>query len=1436
MKQLFEATNGSGPTKFAWSPNGQYLAVSGTALRVQIFDRHGELHDEIPLAGKEKTQTAVTHFAWCSRSEQLAVLHCEYLGKDVMATVGADAAFVYRPRQKESTKIDNSQRHEFTHCGWDPNGVTLAFATGKGNVLTYDSHTTKMTSILGKHTEKIGCGSWSPDGRLILGGDDKVVTVSSKSGDTEIQLEITHSAKSIVFSPEPPHTAASLASGSFAIRTNQFSVDVGRKTLLVYRLGESGEKYESEQHRLSFRLGKDHPPDELSFQTKYGKIAAHVWLTFELLLVGFDTGYLVLMSTGNAEELREEKFSAKAFEAQRVVKPEMPGLIISWCPSANRIAAGLGSVFKLFDVTRDLRLTESAESMTQFGNNVSVTEISWNNSGQVVSIGTDDGRAQTFLASLPQLASSKNTRTAYLSSLKEVSVIDLAHNDAQAMTTVPLQHEPSYLALGDAHVSCGMNNQAWFYNVDNFVDPETNHTSNTPQLVNQREYMGVVDQIAMADVYAIALCEGRGFVHAIDARDDPNETNEFSVPERGETQRVGYVTCVAATASIAVYGTATGYVRLISVTDRGVCVGEHRHDEGITGVYPNQNGTRVIFVDDTNVPTLYDPVGEKTWNIPHDEHTAHFQSEQNTLTVLWDVFDPDVFTIADGYSFRVYTYSPVSIDGPQIQFVGVHPQQPGSTPVSLVDGTISWQNSSSQIASEVLITHDAVLSYEDYFVKGHGAGERFARAISLNKLQVAWEVAIKIRSPEMWEQLAHKAMTSLSIEFAIRVYRFVGDASMVLSLERLLHVEDTNQLAANVLMLFERPECYDAAQVLFIKSNRHKEALQMRIDLKHWDAATDLANRFEQSKLDDISREHACALESRGEIETALEMFESALTHPNQSSDEIKKAKAGIARCSVRLGDVKRGKQLCSELDDADVSRDCAFLLEQYGNTNDAAIFFEKAGSFENAASIYLDEKKFADAKSNLDRVVGSSAAVQSLHARYASAMELAGKFSEAVQSYELARNFVAAVRVLLSLLKPSNPHAAFQIVRSSRSPEAASLAASYCRQIGDTDNTIEFLLLARKSDDAFALASEVGGRAMDKLSELLGPDGGVPEEYRKLATYFESVGSCSKAGDNHCKAGRNEHAVRCYLKQGDEVSVQAAIDLVGSVRDDNLTTTVVDFLSTAGESTSTYSGSINSKKPTSHTAWLFKLHVALGDYDAAAKTTVLLARQEQEMGNYKNAHAQLFDSIVELRKEGKEVSVGVSRQLTLLHSYILVKSFVRQKDREGAARLLCRVARSISKFPAHMVPILSSTVVECTRAGLKKTAIEFAQRLMAPELRKEIVDTYKRKIETVARKPDPDAEDIPEPNSSCPFCDASGGAYDMTCNACQSDVPCCMASGMRVTKEEWTHCPACHFPCNRDAFIKIVMAEGGECPMCRDIVDAESVVAGSGAEKGKRG
>lgn len=44
--------------------------------------------------------------------------------------------------------------------------------------------------------------------------------------------------------------------------------------------------------------------------------------------------------------------------------------------------------------------------------------------------------------------------------------------------------------------------------------------------------------------------------------------------------------------------------------------------------------------------------------------------------------------------------------------------------------------------------------------------------------------------------------------------------------------------------------------------------------------------------------------------------------------------------------------------------------------------------------------------------------------------------------------------------------------------------------------------------------------------------------------------------------------------------------------------------------------------------------------------------------------------------------------------------------------------ARNISKFPKHIVPILTSTVIECHRANMKKTAFEYASMLMRPEYR----------------------------------------------------------------------------------------------------------------------
>ena len=65
---------------------------------------------------------------------------------------------------------------------------------------------------------------------------------------------------------------------------------------------------------------------------------------------------------------------------------------------------------------------------------------------------------------------------------------------------------------------------------------------------------------------------------------------------------------------------------------------------------------------------------------------------------------------------------------------------------------------------------------------------------------------------------------------------------------------------------------------------------------------------------------------------------------------------------------------------------------------------------------------------------------------------------------------------------------------------------------------------------------------------------------------------------------------------------------------------------------------------------------------------------------------------------------------------------------------MLIRVANNISKFPAHVVPILTSTVIECHRAGFKKEAFEYAAILMRPEYRNKIDSKFKRKIEQIVR------------------------------------------------------------------------------------------------------
>lgn len=51
------------------------------------------------------------------------------------------------------------------------------------------------------------------------------------------------------------------------------------------------------------------------------------------------------------------------------------------------------------------------------------------------------------------------------------------------------------------------------------------------------------------------------------------------------------------------------------------------------------------------------------------------------------------------------------------------------------------------------------------------------------------------------------------------------------------------------------------------------------------------------------------------------------------------------------------------------------------------------------------------------------------------------------------------------------------------------------------------------------------------------------------------------------------------------------------------------------------------------------------------------------------------------------------------------------------------------------VVPILTSTVIECQRSGMRKSAFNYAVMLMRSEYREQIDPKYAKKVESIVRK-----------------------------------------------------------------------------------------------------
>ena len=247
MRRLFKVgadRHDVGRVTFSWHPDGNFLASAGKNGIVQITDRHGDIVDEIAMT----TQAAVLILAWDKDGEYLAILQD-----------GNGVVPLWSLSSRRVVPLETNLKDP-TFLAWSKTGPQLAIGTAKGNLLIYNKTKKVKVPIVGKHAKKIVAGDWSDDGKLVLGSEDRTLTISNDNGDTLLHTEVKHA-------PSEVHFTSSLATGQKNGNEPTLSANLDGKSILLFDLNDDKED-----------------PIELTFGgsnsgagCKYGDIKAHTW-------------------------------------------------------------------------------------------------------------------------------------------------------------------------------------------------------------------------------------------------------------------------------------------------------------------------------------------------------------------------------------------------------------------------------------------------------------------------------------------------------------------------------------------------------------------------------------------------------------------------------------------------------------------------------------------------------------------------------------------------------------------------------------------------------------------------------------------------------------------------------------------------------------------------------------------------------------------------------------------------------------------------------------------------------------------------------------------------------------------------------------------------------------------------------------------------------
>ncbi|KRY14682.1 WD repeat-containing protein 19 [Trichinella patagoniensis] len=553
MKLLFNVEcqlNAQKNILFAIQPKlAQLVAVIRLLDTLTVYDRHGNVYDEIQTAGKP---CAVE---WHPSGDSLVLLDEE-----------SDSIVIWSVEKKcaKVIKANFTVKDVFSAVAWSTRSRILALGTPKGNVLFYYQQFSKLVPVIGVHSKKITEALFTDDDQLILCSDDCSITILNSEGDLLCSYVCSGVPSLLNFTERRVLESKEIGNGTV-------SVVISKNTLLL----------------LDFPSFKT--THKITFNEAYGEILHCTWFDDKSIIFGFQKGQTVLMSVRQST-MGQELFSIQDFQNY------FCGLFVN--SISNKVIVAGDFSIKLREMSRlaDIKAVLNLES-----NEKRLQKLSCSDDGQILVFSTDAACVHVYLIHLVSLWASSGNTLAYLSSLSEITV--RTQFPKENIMTYEVKIEPSIIAVGFEYFAVGINNKVFYYKM----------CQKACELLTETDYLGTVKMILLNNEKAFVLCDGKLVIHPVEKRkilhievghSMVTEQNCLIFPKFANKERIN---CISLSADYVAYATDTGLMVFLFF-DSFEPLTVLKHSIGIESIATQPKGVKALFVTEKINIFAFDPI------------------------------------------------------------------------------------------------------------------------------------------------------------------------------------------------------------------------------------------------------------------------------------------------------------------------------------------------------------------------------------------------------------------------------------------------------------------------------------------------------------------------------------------------------------------------------------------------------------------------------------------------------------------------------------------------------------------------------------------------------------------------------------------------------------------------------------------------------------